>query len=264
MMSIRTRALWALDPFFPPDPTTFLAPAAQSAHEVQKAPSSMGRYLEQLGHTDVDVLDFGCGWGGESLWLADRVRSVIGVDVDPDNIAQAESAKRQTRTANCTFTLSDGATIPLHDNSVDAAFSTDTFEHVQNLPAAFSELYRVLRPGGWLIASWGPLFYSPNGYHLYWACKVPYAHLIGGFESIVALRDARAPEPTKAKTWTDMGLNQRRFTDYSRAAADSGFLMHNFARVPVRGLHRLASLPMVGDLLTFGARCAIQKPPLSI
>jgi cyclopropane fatty-acyl-phospholipid synthase-like methyltransferase len=49
---------------------------ALTAHEIAKAPESMGRYLAELDRTDVDVLDFGCGWGGETLWLADRVRSV--------------------------------------------------------------------------------------------------------------------------------------------------------------------------------------------
>ena len=144
---------------------------------------------------------------------------------------------------------------------MDYVFSTNTFEHVQHLPEAFAELYRVLRPGGQLIASWAPLFYSPQGYRLYWACQVPYAHLLCGLEAIVTLRNARTRgSRSSATTWEQLGLNGKRFADYRSAALKAGFTLNRFDRVPVRGFSRLATLPVVGDLMTFGIECAIQKP----
>ena len=262
-MALRTQLLWFLDRWFPPNPAGFLSASEETAYEADKAPTTMGAYLDTLGRTDADILDFGCGWGGETLWLARRVRSVVGVDVDEGAIRQATRALEASGVTNCRFFLA-GATLPLPSASFDAVFSTNTFEHVQDIHGAYAELFRVLRPGGWLIAQWAPLFYSPHGYHLYWACQVPYAHLIGGLRAVRDLRNARSRDgQSTATTWADLGLNGLRFRDYRRAAASAGFLLHRFDPQAVRGLNRLAGLPLVGDLFIFGVHCAIQKPALA-
>src|SRR5262249_5946099 len=156
--------------------------------EVSKAAGTMGKYLDELGASAVDVLDFGCGWGGETIWLANRVRSVTGVDTEARNLEQARAALAQAGITNCQFADSAEGYLPFLDCSFDAVFSTDTLEHVMDLDLAFAEIYRVLRPGGRFISTFGPLFYSPQGYHLYWACQVPWAHLLFGLNAICALR----------------------------------------------------------------------------
>lgn len=259
-MSWRARALWAMDRFFPPDVQAFMTDEQQTVKETIKAPERVGAYLEELGRTDVDICDFGCGWGGETLWLAERVRSATGVDIDPRNLEQANRALDGRAIANCRFVLASDDGLNLPDDSFDAVFSTNTFEHVQDLDQAFREIYRILRPGGLLIARWGPLFYSPQGYHLYWACQVPYAHVAFGLDAVVALRNARAPRPLQARSWRDLGLNQKRFADYRNAAQHAGFSLERFRPVAVRSLDRLARLPVIGDLLIFGVDCRIRKP----
>jgi SAM-dependent methyltransferase len=41
--------------------------------------------------------------------------------------------------------------IPFTDNSFDVIFCNHVLEHVENLDTALSELFRVLKPGGWAI-----------------------------------------------------------------------------------------------------------------
>jgi SAM-dependent methyltransferase len=254
---MRTLLLRQLDRIFPPNRAAYMTADEQTAYEQAKASKTMVRYLMELGRGETrDVLDFGCGWGGETLAIAPEVRSIIGVDVDPANLAQAERARQRLHVSNCRFVH---GTESLPDACVDGVFSTDTFEHVQDLPYAFRELYRVLRPGGKLIASWGPLFYSPQGYHLYWTTQVPYAHLLFGLRPILQLRNERAEQPITAQTWADMGLNGRTYEEYRAAANDAGFDLHRFARVPVRGLNRLAQLPGLSRLLTFGINAYLIK-----
>jgi SAM-dependent methyltransferase len=258
--ALRTRMIWTLDPYFPPYAAAYMEGDALTSRETDKAPESMGRYLAELGRTDVDVLDFGCGWGGETLWLARRVRSVVGVDVDADAIAQAHHAHAVSGVTNCRFLL---GTADIPDASVDAVFSTDCFEHVQDLPAVFRELFRVLRPGGVLIARWGPLFYAPLGYHLRWACQVPYAHVLGGLPAITALRRARRPggdDGHTAQTWGEMGLNGRVYGDYKRAARQAGFRLERFHRIAVKGLVPLTYLPWLSRFFIFGVDARLQKP----
>ena len=43
--------------------------------------------------------------------------------------------------------------LTLADNSLDIILCSDLFEHIKHLDRAFSEIYRVLRPGGRLIAT---------------------------------------------------------------------------------------------------------------
>jgi hypothetical protein len=110
-----------LDRVFPPNPSAFMSSAEQTAHESVKATETMGSYLAELGDTkDLDILDYGCGWGGETLWVARRVRSACGVDVDAKAIAQAQSALATSGARNCRFELSPDGRLPFPDASFDA------------------------------------------------------------------------------------------------------------------------------------------------
>ena len=139
----------------------------------------------------------------------------------------------------------------------------DTFEHVMDLPLAFREIARVLRPGGSLLTRFGPLFRSPHGGHLYWACQVPYAHLLFGMDAIVALRERRGGKPRKVGSWQDLGLNGKRFDDYRAAMAAAGFDVVRFHPIPVRGTSLPVKLRLLRDLFIFGIDCHVRRPKVA-
>jgi SAM-dependent methyltransferase len=257
------RLLRMLDRWFPPDPDAFLSVAQQTTHETVKAAATMGGYLAEFGDDrarDIDVLDFGCGWGGETLWLSERVRSVAGVDVDHAAIEQAQRARDAAGVQNCRFVWSPDGRLPFQEKSFDAVLSTDTFEHVMDLDVAFAEIRRVLRPGGSLISRFGPLFHSPHGYHLYWACQVPYAHLLFGLDAIVALRASRGGAPRSVATWQDLGLNGLRFSDYRAAVKRAGLEIVRFDPIAVRHTSLLAAIPGLQDPFIFGIDAHVRRP----
>lgn len=254
--------LAVLDRLFPPNAGAFMSGDEQTQHEIVKADATMGSYLAELGAERVgslDILDFGCGWGGETLWLAGRARSVCGVDVDEKAIAQARKASAASAVGNCRFEWSCDGRLPFADASFDAVLSTDTFEHVMDLDLAFSEIARVLKPGGSLLTRFGPLFHSPHGYHLYWACQVPYAHLIFGLDAIAAMRASRGGSAKQPASWRELGLNGRKFREYAASVERAGFEVVRFHPIPVRGLKRLAAAPVIGDLFIFGVDCHIRR-----
>ncbi len=256
-------ALQVLDRFFPPNPQAFMSGGAQTAHEVAKASDTMGRYLAELGDgraRELDVLDFGCGWGGETLWLAQRVRSVRGVDVDRGAIEQANAALAASSATNCRFLWSQDGRLPFDDASFDAVLSTDVFEHVMELDLAFREILRVLKPGGSLLTRFGPLFFSPHGYHFYWACQVPYAHVLFGLEAIARMRAARGGSSARPQTWQDLGLNGKRFGEYYASVRRAGFEVVRFRPIAVKQLDFLARLPLLKDLFIFGIDCHVRRP----
>ena len=259
-LAARVAVLRRLDRAFRSEVRTPLSQAEQTAHEMKKASGTMGRYLAECDTHDIDVLDFGCGWGGETLWLAKRVRTVVGYDVESGSVEQANLALAAQGLTNCRFVSSPDGRLPLPDSSVDAVFSTDTFEHVMDLNLAYSEIFRVLRPGGALRTVFGPLFYSPFGYHLHWACQVPYAHLLFGLAPILELRREHAGTVVTARCWEDTGLNRRRFRDFRAAVHAAGFALERFHAVPVRGLSIATKIPGIRDLFTFGVDCVARKP----
>jgi SAM-dependent methyltransferase len=253
-----------LDRAFPPDPGAFMSGDEQTRHEIVKADATMGSYLAELGAERVgrlDILDFGCGWGGETLWVAQRAQSVTGVDLDEKAIAQARKALAASDVKNCRFEWSSDGRLPFADASFDAVLSTDTFEHVMDLDLAFGEVARVLKPGGSLLTRFGPLFFSPHGYHLYWACQVPYAHLLFGLDAIAALRASRGGAQQRPASWRDLGLNGCRFRDYAASVERAAFDVVRFRPIPVKGLTTLASMPVIGDLFIFGIDCHVRRRP---
>src|SRR5262245_51615053 len=109
------------------------------------------------------ILDMGCGPGFYSSELAVDVGPtgcVFGVDLSPANIDLA--ARRCAGLANVEFREGEASSLPMEDSCVDAAISVQVLEYVADVPAALSELRRVLRPGGrvvvwdvdWATVSW--------------------------------------------------------------------------------------------------------------
>jgi ubiquinone/menaquinone biosynthesis C-methylase UbiE len=98
------------------------------------------------------VLDVGCGTG----YLTRRVADAVGpigrvVGVDPD--APAIEYARGVSPPHCDFHVAGGEAIPERDASFDVVVSCLAIHHIapQGRPAAFGEMYRVLRPGGRLL-----------------------------------------------------------------------------------------------------------------
>jgi len=98
----------------------------------------------------LDVLDIACGEGYGARLLAERARSVVGVDSAPDAIAHA--AARYPR-PNLQFRQGTCAAIPAAEASFDLVVSFETIEHHDQHEEMMAEFRRVLRPGGVLLIS---------------------------------------------------------------------------------------------------------------
>jgi len=92
------------------------------------------------------ILDIGCGAGQTIVALGAAARSV-GVDVDVDALQFA--AKRPGDALR--VAAAKGEYLPFGDASFDYVYSRVAIPYM-NIPAALSEMHRVLRPGGrlWL------------------------------------------------------------------------------------------------------------------
>jgi arsenite methyltransferase len=96
------------------------------------------------------VLDLGSG-AGNDVFVARQIvgdtGKVIGVDMTADMIKKArENASRQGF-ANVEFRLGEIEALPVEANSVDRIISNCVLNLIPNKQGAFSEMFRVLKPG---------------------------------------------------------------------------------------------------------------------
>lgn len=107
-------------------------------------------------------VEIGCGTGRMTRPMAADFDHVHGVDVAPGMLAEAA---RATDGLAVTLHQVDGLTLPLDDDSFDAAFSTHVFQHFDSpsdADANWREIARVLKPGGTMMVHL-PVHYWPGG-----------------------------------------------------------------------------------------------------
>jgi ubiquinone/menaquinone biosynthesis C-methylase UbiE len=90
-------------------------------------------------------LDIGCSIGIISAFLADRMGSTIGLDINGEALIIAHQRKRKD---NLNFLLGDAIKLPFADASFDIVICSQVYEHVSNSRVLISEIWRVLKAGG--------------------------------------------------------------------------------------------------------------------
>lgn len=97
------------------------------------------------------VLDLGSGGGIDVLLSAKRVGSdgfVYGLDMTDEMLDLAQRSASEAGATNVSFLKGYIEEIPLPDASVDVVISNCVINLSVDKPAVFSEIARVLRPGG--------------------------------------------------------------------------------------------------------------------
>jgi arsenite methyltransferase len=140
-----TGRAWAEDLGYPAEVANVPETAAQSFAGVAN-PFSLGRL--EPGER---VLDLGSGAGTDSLVAAQMVGAegrVTGVDMTPEMLTKARAAAAEMAAANVEFIESEAEHLPFPDRSFDVVISNGVIDLIPDKDAVFSELHRVLVPGG--------------------------------------------------------------------------------------------------------------------
>jgi len=102
------------------------------------------------------LLDLGSG-AGNDVFVARRIvgenGKVTGLDFTDEMLAKAEANKRKMGYKNVEFVKGDIEQIPLPDNNFDVVISNCVLNLVPDKVKAFSEILRVLKPGGHFCVS---------------------------------------------------------------------------------------------------------------
>jgi arsenite methyltransferase len=140
-----TGGSWAEDLGYPEELANVPESAVQSFAGVAN-PFSLGR-IERGAR----VLDVGSGAGTDSLVAAQMVGPggrVTGIDMTPEMLAKARDAAAEMGATNVEFVEAEAERLPFPDASFEVVISNGVIDLVPDKDAVFSELFRVLAPGG--------------------------------------------------------------------------------------------------------------------
>lgn len=99
------------------------------------------------------VLDFGCGDGYLSYWLARKGHRVIGCDISLTSLRLAkDQINKQNDSINIRFVRSS-ENLPFPKEIFDFVVLADVIEHIPQPHEVLFNLYQVLKPGGKLLLS---------------------------------------------------------------------------------------------------------------
>jgi ubiquinone/menaquinone biosynthesis C-methylase UbiE len=109
-------------------------------------------YKQLLGNIDGgDVLDVGCGSGQFTSILVNSLasfNSITGIDVDEEVL---KNARESFPGKDIVFQTASSHNLPFNDNSFDMAVISKALHHLENPERGLNEMYRVLKPGGWML-----------------------------------------------------------------------------------------------------------------
>ena len=99
------------------------------------------------------VLDLGCGVGHTLRRVAPKVRHAVGADATPGMLEGARTLMAREGIANVTLVVATAELLPFLDATFDGVVCRLAAHHFADVPRAFAEVARVLRPGARFVIS---------------------------------------------------------------------------------------------------------------
>lgn len=119
-------------------------------------PDEVARVIGDHDLRGASVLDIGCGAGGIDVALVERHGAgfVTGIDVEDSVLTRARAVVAAAGLASRIGLVKVApGPLPFAPASFDVVFSKDSIVHIPDKTALMAEVFRVLRPGGWFLAS---------------------------------------------------------------------------------------------------------------
>jgi len=119
-------------------------------------PEEVDALLEGTDISGLRVLDVGCGLGGVDICLVENhaASEVVGIDVLPHLVDRSNQLFTERNLQDqITAELVEPGPVPFANESFDVVFSKDSIIHIPDKAAFYTEVHRVLTPGGIFVCS---------------------------------------------------------------------------------------------------------------
>jgi SAM-dependent methyltransferase len=137
------------------------------------------RAADLISLSDASVLVVGANTGGDCRYFVDwGAKEVHGLDVVPN-------VGCEYRADNVRYFCMSVETMQLPNNYYDLVYCFATMEHVPDIGAAFMEMARVTKAGGFIYSVASPLWNSRSGHHMACLSPYPWIHLRMGKQEMI-------------------------------------------------------------------------------
>ena len=118
-----------------------------------------------FGAKTIEIYDAGTGFGQYSYFMSKKLNptNIFSVDIKEDWIKDAEDFFSQIKTQDIKFNTEDLLQIN-HENRFDLILCVDVMEHIHDDIKVFSNFYRALKRGGFLLIN-TPSIYGGSDVH---------------------------------------------------------------------------------------------------
>lgn len=175
------------------------------------------------------IIDFGCGTGNQSVEMAQNgALKVIGIDIQEPFLEHGKrKAKQLGLSERCVFKKTT-------DELADIIVSKDAFEHFSAPEVILDLMSTLLKPGGYVLAAFGPTWLHPYGGHLF--SVFPWSHLIFTESSQIKWRsDFKTDGATKFSEVAG-GLNKITISRFESIVDSSPFSIEWMETIPIKGI----------------------------
>lgn len=241
--------------------------------------------------TGKDVLDFGCGDGQLSFFLASKgPMKISGVDINESAIKRAKKTLESfdvPEGCEINFQIGSVSGLPFPDLSFDTIVAFDCMEHVMSPGSILKDWQRVLCPGGRCLIEWYP-YKGPWGPHMEALIPIPWSHIIFGENAMFRAAERIYDLPNfvprhwdidehgnkklnKWKAWSTFEqqgyINKLDIPTFKKLCVQAGFDIerlecHSFSGSHIRQLlgKMLMKIPFIGEYFVSYAIIEIVRP----
>lgn len=155
---------------------------ARAGYDVYRDGLNTPAFFEMLPSVEgLTGLDLGCGEGHNTRLLAGRGARVTGVDISPIFIRYAKEAEEE-RPLGIRYRVASALDLPFEDASFDFVTASMSLMDMPETERVLAEVYRVLRPSGFLQFSiTHPFFDTPHHKDVRDEAGTTYAVEVGGY-----------------------------------------------------------------------------------
>lgn len=229
------------------------------------AQKAMELYAPYVDLKDKVMLDAGCGPGGKTVFFAEQgVKSITGLDMDPERIQFAKEFAALKKTDKPQFIQGNLAALPFDADLFDVIFLNDVVEHIERpiLVKAFKECKRVLKPGGKICLEFPP-WTSIDAAHLYDYIHIPWCQVFFSDKTLLNVLNKLAPNvgtvSSVAYAQHYRELNKITISEFKKIVHEQGFKIVKLDLVMPFKQHYLKYIPFFNKYLTRRVMAVLSK-----